>query len=115
MLPAFNARLTKIQASGQPVADGLETQAAKTTRWEGDQDAYILIKKVRVYGNGQSELQKEVVIYVPDHLASRVGLVVGDHLTVKQNNVSATYRAIDIVSSVGLDALGSVKVGVERA
>lgn len=116
MLPTYNARLTKIQAgAGGGVADGLDTNAAGTIRWEGDQDAYILIKKMRNYSGDTSQIAKEIVIYVPDHTARTAGLIVGDYLTIKQNGSSTTYRANDVVSSVGLDALGSVKVGVERA
>lgn len=116
MLPASNARLTKIQAgAGGGVADGLDSNAPGAIRWEGDQDAYILIKKRRQYQGDTSQITKEIVVYVPDHTARTAGLVVGDYLTIKQNSSSTTYRANDVVSSVGLDALGSVKVGVERA
>lgn len=116
MLPTYNARLTKIQAgAGGGVADGLETPTSGTVRWEGDQDAYILTKKTRNYSGDTSQIAKEIVIYVPDHTARIAGLVVGDYLTIIQDGTTSTYRANDVVSSVGLDALGSVKVGVERA
>lgn len=116
MLPAYNARLTKIQAgAGGGVADGLDTNQSGIVRWEGDQDAYILIKRRRNYSGDTSQIEKEIVIYVPDHTARTAGLVVGDYLTVTQDGTATTYRANDVVSSIGLDALGSVKVGVERA
>lgn len=115
-MPAYNARLKKIQAGPSGgVADGLETPSAGTVRWEGDQDAYVMVKKRRAYSGDTSQIDKEIVVYVPDHTARTAGLVVGDYLTVSQNGTLNTYRANDVVSSIGLDALGSVKVGVERA
>lgn len=102
MLPQTNARLISITLTGSSEDWDQPAGAAGATKWQGNEDAYVIEKVRTVYDTGTGALVKrrDIQIIISGTLRDTAGqpldIGTGDILTYQWRGVTHTRRVMEI-------------------